>query len=235
MKGVSNMKQIKYILFSFIILFLSILSVNADCTNEELNELKKEASKIRVTYKHLGAVEVEGQVKEYNHFTMTFKNIDEDFYISDIYNETIKLEENQNEITIKTTTGVYTYFVNSNKCKTVITEIKVKIPRFNSYSLDPLCDGIDGDDFPLCGKYLDYEVSYDTFKRKVEDYKKTQETKKNSDERIENDISLRESLNKILEFIINYQIYIIAVLSILLIILIIITILKRKKKRGVLE
>ena len=73
--------------------------------------------------------------------------------------------------------------------------------KFNSYSLDTLCDGIDGDDFPLCGKYLDYEVSYDTFKRKVEDYKKVQETKKNNNEQINNDISLRVLLNKILDFI----------------------------------
>ena len=42
-------------------------------------------------------------------------------------------------------------------------------------------------------------------------------------------------INKVLEFIINYQIYIIIILGVLLLILIIIIIVKKKKKRGVLE
>lgn len=45
------MKKIKYILFTFLILSLSILSVNAECTKEEINTLKQEANKIKVTYR----------------------------------------------------------------------------------------------------------------------------------------------------------------------------------------
>ena len=48
------MKKIKYILFTFLILSLSILSANAKCTKEEINALKQETNKIKVTYKHLG-------------------------------------------------------------------------------------------------------------------------------------------------------------------------------------
>ena len=45
MKGVLNMKKIKYILFTFLILSLSILSVNAECTKEEINTLNKKQTK----------------------------------------------------------------------------------------------------------------------------------------------------------------------------------------------
>ena len=227
------MKKIKYILFTFLILSLSILSVNAECTKEEINTLKQEANKIKVTYKHLGAIEVEGGAKEYNHFTITFKNINEDFYISDVYNEKYEADKD-NSFSFETTTGSYKYFINSKKCESKISEIRVKIPKFNTYSLDPLCKNIDSTDFPLCGKYYDYEVSYDTFKRKVEEYKMAH-VKNDDDKNTNEPFSIKVILNKILEFITIYQIYIIIALGILLLILIIIIMISKKKKRGVLE
>lgn len=228
------MKKIKYILFTILILILSTLSVNAECTKEELNTLKQEANKIKVTYKHLGAIEVEGGVKEYNHFTITFKNINEDFYMSDVYNGKYEIDKD-NSLSFETTTGSYKYFVNSKKCESKISEIRVKIPKFNTYSLDPLCKSIDSTDFPLCGKYYDYEVSYDTFKRKAEEYKMAHEIKNDDSKNTNEQFSIKIILNKILEFITNYQIYIITALGILLLILIIIIIVSKKKKRGVLE
>ena len=45
------MKKIKYILFTISILILGTLSVNAECTKEELNALKQEANKIKVTFR----------------------------------------------------------------------------------------------------------------------------------------------------------------------------------------
>lgn len=38
------------------------------------------------------------------------------------------------------------------------------------YSLDPLCEGIDGRDFPLCGKYYEPRVSYADFEKRVKSY-----------------------------------------------------------------
>lgn len=101
--------------------------------------------------------------------------------------------------------------------------------------MDPLCKNIDGTDFPLCGKYYDYEVSYDTFKRKVEEYKMAHEIKNDDDKNTNEPFSIKVILNKILEFITIYQIYIIIALGILLLILIIIIMISKKKKRGVLE
>ena len=72
----------------------------------------------------------------------------------------------------------------NKKCYQIGTEnlvkignINVKLPKFNSYSLDPLCDGINTDEFPLCSKYLEYQPSYETFVKKIEEYKKTKEIK----------------------------------------------------------
>lgn len=59
---------------------------------------------------------------------------------------------------------------------------------------------------------------------------------KNDDDKNTNEpFSIKVILNKILEFITIYQIYIIIALGILLLILIIIIMISKKKKRGVLE
>lgn len=231
------MKRIKYILFTFLILSFGTLFVSADCTKEELEELKNEANKIKATYKHLGAVEAEGEVNEYNHFTITFKNVNEDFYISDIYDFKYNLNENDNLISFSITTGKYDFYVVSKKCDVQIKKINVKIPMFNSYSLDPLCEGIDGEDFELCGKYYNsnYEISYDTFKRKVEEYRRTHKIKNEKDNDTKEKISIKVILNKMLDFITNYQLYLVIFLGTLLMILIIMIIIKRKRKRVVLE
>ena len=68
------MKKIKYILFTFLILSLSILSAYAECTKEEINTLKQEANKIKVTYKHLGGIET-AIGTDYSRFKITVKNI----------------------------------------------------------------------------------------------------------------------------------------------------------------
>ena len=227
------MKKIKYILFTFLILFLSTLSVSAKCTESELNTLKQESNKIQVIYKHLGAVETTTGT-DYSRFKITIKNIDDDFKIY-IPTYEIELEQTDGVSEYELSTGNWTLEVYSKKCEEEVRSISFRLPTFNQYSLDPLCEGIDGDDFKLCGKYLEYQVSYDTFKRKVEEYKATHEIKKDDNKIEEDQFSIKIIFNKILEFIINYQIYIIIALGVLLLILIIIIIVLKKKKRGVLE
>ena len=43
------MKNIKYTLFTIIILFISVFHVNASCTNEEISALKELADDIKIT------------------------------------------------------------------------------------------------------------------------------------------------------------------------------------------
>lgn len=227
------MKKIKYILFTFLILSLSILSVNAECTKEEINVLKQEANKIKVTYKHLGAVETKIGT-DYSKFKITVKNINNDFkvYIP-IYE--VELEESNGTAEYELSTGNWTLEIYSEKCEESVRSISFRLPTFNKYSLDPLCEDIDGEKFQLCDKYLEYQVSYDTFKRKVEEYRSTHEIKKDDNKNAEEHSYMKVILNKLLEFMIKYQIYILIVLGVLLLILIIIIVTKKKKKRGVLE
>lgn len=227
------MKKIKYIVLLAIPLFLLNNSyIKAEeCTKEELDTLKAKADKIEITYKHLGEIEKEDGSKVYNEFMVTTKNLDGFYvYLSPMTEE--NFVELENGIQIKLTTGTWKYAIYSKECDTKIEEIEVNLPRFNIYSLDPLCDGVDSDEFSLCGKYYNYEVSRETFERKVNAYRKEKKIDEKDDkpEEKNNDI-----INKALEYLNKYYIYITVILSIILVIIIIAIIIRKKKQRGVLE
>lgn len=228
------MRKPKYILFSFLILFLSIISVNAQCTNEELLTEKEKAEKIIVTYNHLGEVTKDDGSKVYNEFLVTTKNLAEGqyIYLSPLANEDFIEKDNTIQITL--TTGKWEYNIYSSKCKEIVKTINVRLPKFNMYSIDPLCKDIDGDDFILCSKYLEYEVSRETFERKIDEYRKTH-TINNEDNNKEENININYIINKALDFINKYNFYIAGFLLVILIILIIIIIKKKSKKRSILE
>ena len=227
------MKCIKYIIFTILILLTNIFIIDASCTEEEISNLKKEVEKIKITYKHMGKVEYE-EYTAYNIFEVTVKNLTEDFYIKITeLEEEIKVFPTNGEGKLKIYNGSWNFYVYSNKCDTKLDTIKVVIPRFNEYSLDPLCEGIDGEDFPLCGKYYEYNVSYSNFKERVTYYRDTHNIKKE-------DIN-RENKNNnnyieyLISYLLNYRLYIIIGLIAILLILIPIIVYKRTKKRGVLQ
>ena len=62
------MKPIKLFLLMFLILFSS--SVKAECTTKEINNLKKEADKITITYKHLDGIETDNGISEKHLFAL---------------------------------------------------------------------------------------------------------------------------------------------------------------------
>lgn len=233
MKGVLNMKKVKYILFTSLILSLSIMSVNADCTKQDLAVEQDKANNIKITYKHLGEVTKEDGSKVYNEFLVTTKNVEEGQYIHLTPFTNNEFIEKDNTIQITLTSGKWEYNIYSSKCDEIIKTINVKLPRFNTYSLDPLCKDIDGDDFPLCSKYLEYEVNRETFERKIDEYKKTHTIKE--PEEVKGNFNIKDIINKALEFVSKYNLFIVGFLLIVLIILLVIIVNKRKKKRNILE
>lgn len=226
------MKNVRYILFSIIILLIGIFHVEASCTNEELSILKQTADKIKVTYKHLGKVADEEGSYHYNDFEVNIKNISDDLYILTLAN-TIKLIPERQQIKTTLSSGLWSLNVYSIKCEQKIDEISVLIPRFNEYSLDPLCDGINGDDFPLCGKYYEYDVNYENFKIRVNNYRITHKIEDNKENSKENRLSVL--FNKIIDFVVEYRFYLSISLLIILLVLIVFIITGKQRSRGVLE
>ena len=225
------MKKNRYLLFSIIMLFSCMISVHASCTDDEIVSLKKQVEDIKITYKHLGAVEDNSMIV-YDRFDVSFKNIPDDFYLTlsvapldEVHsvNGIVKME--------MMLTGSYEINVFSNKCEEEIDQIIFTLPKFNEYSLDPLCKGIDGDDFPLCGKYYEYKVDYDNFVARVKHYRDNYNIV-----RAEFDDDYGDGIfEKILDFISKNLVYVIFFLIVLLLIVFVIVMMRKRKKRGVLE
>lgn len=230
------MKNIKYIIFVFITLFFNIFYVEAQCTDDEISKLNKNVNEIKITYKYLGKIEEEDGILN-NQYEVVVKNIIDDLYIS-LYNNSVVLEPSDGKIVSTFNNGTWKFNVYSKKCDKLIDTINVFIPKFNDYSLDPLCEGIDGEDFPLCGKYYEYDVSYNSFKERVEHYRGTH----NIDNNINNDNAIKKEnvnfkyiIDSIVDFIIKYKLYVFVSLIIIIILIVIVIIIKKKRKRGVLE
>lgn len=223
-------------IYSMTIVLLTLIItpsfVNAKCTNEEISALKKETKAIKVEYEHKGETITEDGGIDYNKFNVDIINIPNEYYIIISDGLNYKLVPTDGKITKELTNGKWIIEVYSNKCEDVIDTITVRLPKFNIYSLDPLCDGIDGDKFPLCGKYYEYEVGYDSFKERVEHYRKTYKIDTKKEEQQTNE---KDFLTKTLNFINTYKLYIVSFLTIVLIILVIINIIKKRRNRGVLK
>ena len=52
------------------IIFFSIPICKADCSNEEIADLKKEVNKVKVEYEHIDGFETDDGEKDYNRFNV---------------------------------------------------------------------------------------------------------------------------------------------------------------------
>lgn len=223
---------VKYVFFIILFLLSNIFYVNASCTNEDITILEKRVNQIKVTYKHLGEIEVDGDFY-YNQFEVNIDNIPDDLYLS-VDNGNIIINPIDGKIKENFNNGTWIFDFYSYECNIKIDSINVFIPRFNVYSLDPLCNGIDGNDFPLCGKYYEYDVSYSDFRDRVNNYRNTHNISNIEDKDDEKGI-LELFINKLLEYLNDYYIYILGFILLIIFIIIIVIINKSKKNRGVLK
>ena len=113
-------------------------------------------------------------------------------------------------------------------CDDILKTINLKLIKYNPYSEDPLCKGIE--EFVLCQPTYEKELDYDTFVSRVNTYKKT---KQNKIDKEQNNQKENTNLDKIKSYIKEnlVQIIIIIIFIILVIISTIIWINSIKKSR----
>lgn len=226
------MKKSIYQLIVLIILLLNIPHIKADCTTEEIKELKKETKQIKIVYEHIDNATTEDGDTDYNKFSVDVINIPNNYYIMVNDGLNYKSEPQNNKVNMTLSNGSWVVDIYSNKCESRVDAIKFKLPRFNKYSLDPLCKGVDGEKFPLCGKYYEYEVSYDSFKQRVENYRITNNIKDsdNSDTKKQDNY-----IELIMEYLNKYKLYVISSIGVIILVLVIVFAIKKRRNRGVLK
>lgn len=211
------------------IILLSILSLlcldktYASCTKEELNEFKKIESEYKVTY------EFNKDTKDYT-ITLHTPYPDKYGYVLDNDMNQIKyVSSTENSVTFSNVKpGNYIIEVHgmSKTCEDILKQINLNLSKYNSYSEDSICDGIE--EFVLCQPTYDKEIDYDTFVSRVNTYKKSKQEKES--ETIQEEV---QEENEIIGYIKDnlVQIIVITVFVILVIITTILTVNSIKKSR----
>ena len=217
------MNRKKYITFTLMLSLLCMNKTYAACTQEEIDEFKKVEDEYKITYE-FNKVSKDYTIKLYNlepekyGLSIELQGSNESLLktstINEIIHENVKPGEYNVEIK-----GI------TKDCKDTMKKVYLNLPKYNIYSEDELCKGIE--EFVLCQQTYEKEIDYDTFVSRVNTYKKTKEKQS-----IEDKPKPKEKL-QIVEYIKENLVEIIIVLTfvILLTITIIITLKSARKSR----
>ena len=214
--------KLKYILLSIITFLLVIPNVYAitRCDWDDIYRIQDVADKITIE----SELFKDENGKETGTFNLIIKGITEDLYIKDnLTNETYYYEDSElGTLILKNKeSSSYSFSINYDYCdEMLIKTIRYKLPKYNHYANDPLCEGITGEELDVCDKWYSKKLDDDTFKQKIEEYKESL------------GISNNDTNNKVMEFVKKYYIYFI---GIIIAIIIIISVIVVNKKRGALE
>jgi hypothetical protein len=202
----------------FILLLVLPISVFArsttKCDYTLLSKLKKYASNVNIIYDYK-------IVDNEAYFNVTINNIVPDIYIIDEITGSNYSYDNTNngELVIPNVSGVkklkYKIMSHNSECsdELLLTQY-IKLPVYNKYSNDPLCDGMEG--YKLCYTFLDTEITYEEFKKKIEEFKKEKSSEK---EEVKEIVKSKSDWDKFLDFMIKYGIYTVGALAIIITIL----------------
>lgn len=178
----------KKILFCISLFVFGLSTVYCDCTDSDVEQYKKEVSSINVSYKRDKDAVDAFDAPVYDSYIVTIKNLYDNYYIED--NESgIKIgkdylyegetSENNTYVSDAITSGVKKLKVYHNGCSNVIKTIELKLPVYNVYSEDPLCDNVDKSRVKVCDKWLENQITYEKFYNEVSKYKEENNTNKN--------------------------------------------------------
>ena len=166
------MKKINHTIFTMMLFLICITNTYAACTQEDFDNFKKVEDEYTVKY------EFDKTTKTYK---ITFHFSDIEKYSYDMTDIITKLKyENSTDKSLTysgLTPGEYTIKVISltDGCNDELKTIELKLPKYNNFSEDPLCEGIE--EFVLCSPTYGKELDYETFVSRVNTYKKTKEKK----------------------------------------------------------
>lgn len=216
----------KKILFCISLFVFGLSTVYGDCTDSDVEQYKKEASSINVSYEiNKDIVDAFGD-RVYDGYVVTFKNLYDNYYVEDSdtgirigkdYLYEGQTAENNTYVTENITKGAKKLNVYHNGCSTVLKTIELSLPYYNQYYNDELCDGVDKNKVKLCNKWIDKDVTYGEFYNEVSKYKKDTEKGNFAD--------------NIVDFFKNN--YITVIVAVLIFIIIVVFTSIRKKKRLV--
>ena len=220
--------KIRYVIVTLLLFLFITPKVNASmCSKSDMLRVKGDANTVKITYEHVLANE-QGDVSGL--FNLLITGLTEDLVlVEEATGRTYSSNSNvDGVITIKNIQGnnfVFKLFYPNCDNKLMRT-IKFSLPKFNFYSLHESCKNITEDDLEICNMWYQGELDDNIFNKKMEEYLKLKEEKTKQAKK-ENTF-----FKQIINFLVNYYLYIISTIVLIVIITVVIII---KRKRSILE
>jgi len=222
----SVMKLFKYLVFITILVFSLTISVSAEsCDSDDIKRLRVLASNVEITYEYNDNLKDSDGFTIYDTYKVIINNMTDELYVietktnTNLRNYSIK----DGVITVdRMNSGKKSFKIYSKACNKSLKTFYVTLPKFNSYSADPNCEG--KEDLEVCQKFYDSsDLEYSEFYNIV-----TSEEKNDND----NQNIVEDEFNYV-EFFKNNYIYFIVIGFVLLVIIVLLVL--RHRKRGALE
>lgn len=205
-----NLKKLLLIIAVLLFSPMTTKALNSACTTSEQNRLKTLVNETQVVYE-LYTQDAEDELGPYKAFRIIITGFSADFYV---WNQThgIYMEFNGNSTVSddgyapNQSLELPFYASNEGVCRGYLISTKiVQLPPYNVYSEDPLCVG--HEKFELCQKYSPVKVSsYDEFVRRVQEY--IDSLKNDGNNNPSNNDKKKVSLwDKIIDFLLTYNLY----------------------------
>lgn len=208
------MRTIKYLVFTFLLLFITCDIVRAEsCDSNDIKRLKEIAKNVTVSYEYDEDREKFGI---YGSYVITVDGLTDELYATAIEDANTYYFNYDSEelISYNLSSSVREITVFSSNCDEKIRTIDLKLPYYNFYYTYDECNGISGDDLYVCSKFLDEELSYSKFLNEIKKYK-----------------SNHDDLDKdTTNFFEKYKLYFIGVFIVAIIIIAIVCVRKYKEK-----
>ena len=161
------MNKSKYLLTT-LSLFIMLPSITyAECTSEEIKHFKEIEDEYKYSY------EFDSQTKKYNIRFYSEEPDNYDFGIMNTRNLDCTINDEKTFECKNVEPGTYEVIISgrTDSCNEVLKKEKIKLAKYNEYSDDPLCEGIE--EFVLCQETYDKNIDYETFESRVNTYRKT--------------------------------------------------------------
>lgn len=212
--------KIKYILISILLFLCIIPNVHAKCGKSDMIRIKDIANAITITAQY--AKDEHG--KDTGYYNLIIEGLTNELYMIETTMQKEYHYSENGKLTINDLNGnKYKFKVYYEACDSeLIRIIDYKLPKYNHYARDPLCEGL-SEELDVCNRTYQEEITEEMFKQKIEEYTTKQEEIRKEENKI---------INKIVDFLIEYYFYVIIVI---ILIVGLTSAMVINKKRGALE
>ncbi len=214
-----NIKMRFVVFFCLAFLFMNQCVFAAYCGKDDFERIKNVANDISIEYSLREDSDVKGM------YDIIVTGLTSELYIKETSHDIVIAydgTDNGTYILEGISGDNYTFEIYYERCaSTLVRTITLNVPKYNSLSESPLCDGISGEDLDVCDEWYQGDLDEDKFNESIEEYNKNLQKEQ-----------IEETFNKVIEFFKGNFIYMISAIAIVAAIIIVIYI---KKKRSALD